>query len=138
MPKKEFVRGSQNPALARIEKRSSQSETYHASPGLEKTLAKKAGGYRTAGSGNKHEKGDVRVRGVTRIEHKATKHDSFRVTKEMLDKIELAGRGCDEVPILVVEFVDEQGKPCREPIAVLPLQDILDLLDEGTTKGTNR
>lgn len=123
----------QNPILDRLERQSKQSKAYHASPKLEKGLAKRLKGYRTSGSGNKKEKGDVRVRGITRVEHKGTQAASFRVTKEMLDKIENAGRGCDEIPVLVVDFLDARGNSERREIAVLPFQDLLDLLDDGSS-----
>lgn len=137
-PPREASRSGQNPILDRLAQKSKQSPAYHASAGLEKKLAKKAGGYRTAGSGNKKEKGDVRVSGVTRIEHKGTQHDSFRVTKDMLEKLELAGRGCDEVPIFVVDFLTKTGKSLGKEIACIPLQDLLDLIHEkATPKGTD-
>lgn len=122
----------QNPILARLAGKATQSKAYHASPKLEKKLATRTGGYRTAGSGNKREKGDVRVRGVTRIEHKATGADSFRVTKAMLEKIELAGRGCNELPILVIDFLDKRGRSNGHELAVLPLKDLLDLIDASS------
>lgn len=124
---------SQNPILDRLEQKGKQSKAYHASSGLEKKLAKKVGGYRTSGSGNKLEKGDVRLRGVMRLEHKATQNKSFSVTREMLEKIELAARGCDEIPILVVEFLDERGASTGIQVAITPLRDILDLIDDGNT-----
>jgi hypothetical protein len=126
-----------NPILDRLEKKGQQSKAYRASAGLEKKLAKKTKGYRTAGSGNKKEKGDVRVRGVARIEHKATQAASFRVTKEMLEKIELAGRGCDEIPVMVVDFLDERGKTTGQEIACISLRDLLDLIDENATSRSN-
>lgn len=123
---------SQNPLLDLVEHRGKQSKAYHASKGLEKNLAKTVGGRRTAGSGNKKEKGDVRLNGVMRIEHKATQKKSFSVTKEMLEKIELAARGCDEIPILVVEFLDERGDSTGYKVACVPFQDILDLIDASS------
>lgn len=128
---------SRNPILDRLEKKGKQSKAYRASPRLEKKLAKKTKGYTTTGSGNKKEKGDVRVRGIARMEHKATQAASFRVTKEMLDKIELAGRGCDELPVLVVDFLDERGRTTGQEIACIPLQDLLDLIDENTASRNN-
>ena len=125
---------AQNPILARLARDQKQSKAYRASPKLEKNLAKRTKGYRTAGSGNKKEKGDVRVRGIARIEHKATQHASFRVTKEMLDKIENAGRGCDEIPILVVDFLNERGETEQREIAVLPFKDLLDLINDTEAK----
>jgi hypothetical protein len=123
---------AQNPILARLERKGKQSKAYHASPKLEKKTAKRLGGYVTTGSGNKREKGDIRKRGVTRIEHKATQANSFRVTKEMLQKIELAAVGCDEVPILVVDFLDERGNSTGEEIACIPFRELVALID-GTS-----
>lgn len=123
---------SQNPLLDRLDEKARQSKAYHASPKLEKKLAKEAKGYRTSGSGNKKEKGDVRRHGVTRIEHKATQKKSFSVTREMLEKIELAGRGCDEIPVLVIEFLDDRGLSVGK-IACLPYKDVMDLLDESSS-----
>lgn len=131
MPKERQPR-PQNPALARLERNAKQSKAYHASPKLEKKMAKRVGGYRTAGSGSKREKGDVRVRGVTRIEHKATSKQSFRVTLEILEKIELAARGCDEIPILVIDFLDDRGRSVQKEIAVLPFSDLMDLLNANS------
>lgn len=138
MDKPERPSRSQNPILARLERDGKQSKAYRASPKLEKKLAKRTKGYRTAGSGNKKEKGDVRVRGVARIEHKATQASSFRVTKDMLDKIENAGRGCDEIPILVVDFLNERGETEQREIAVLPFRDLLDLINESAPEKPDR
>lgn len=128
MPKERKPR-SANPILDRLAHKAKQSKAYHASAGLERKLAKRAGGYRTSGSGNKKEKGDVRVRGIARIEHKATQKKSFSVTRTMIDKIEYAGRGCDEIPILAVDFLDERGNTTGNELAIIPLKDLLDLLD---------
>lgn len=73
----------------------------------------------TRGSGNKAERGDVRVDKILRIECKTTIHDSFRVTREMLDQIKSAAYGANEVPALVVEFITKQGKPIGE-VAIVP------------------
>lgn len=77
----------------------------------------------------------MRLNGVLRLEHKATQNKSFSVTREMLEKIELAGRGCDEIPILVVEFLDERGKSTGIQVAITPFQDILDLIDAANNSG---
>lgn len=123
---------SQNPLLDAVDHKSKQSKAYHASKGLEKEVALQVGGRRTSGSGNKLEKGDVRLNGVMRIEHKATQKKSFSVTVEMLEKIELAARGCDEIPILVVEFLDARGQSTGVKVACVPFQDILDLIDAAS------
>lgn len=138
MDKPERPSRSQNPILARLARDGKQSKAYRASPKLEKNLAKRTKGYRTAGSGNKLEKGDVRVKGVARIEHKGTQAASFRVTKDMLDKIELAGRGCDEIPVFVVDFLNSRGESTGREIACVPLKDLLDMINDRTSKEPNR
>mgnify|MGYP006275095065 CR=1 FL=1 len=122
-----------SPLQRRLERKAKQSKGYHASKPLEKKMAKRVKGYRTSGSGNKFENGDVRKRGIARIEHKATQAKSFRVTVKDLEKLELAARGCDEVPIFVVDFLDARGKSTGREMAVVPLQDILDLIDDGAS-----
>lgn len=126
-------RPSANPLLDKLDHKAKQSKAYHASKKLEKKAAKRIGGYTTLGSGNKNEKGDVRKRGVTRIEHKATQAASFRVTTAMLDKLQHASMGCDEIPILVVDFLDERGNSTGREIACVPYDQLVDMLDAGTT-----
>lgn len=100
--------------------------SYRRSKKQEKELALKVGGRRTAASGSKDEKGDIRVRGVMRIEAKTTKHKSFSVTLEMIDQIEMAALVSDEVPIIAIEFNDNAGKKVKE-VAVVPMY-VLDLI----------
>lgn len=68
--------------------------------------ASRLGGKVTKASGASYEKGDVRVRNVCRIESKITKHSSFRVTTEIIDKIENATFGADEIPVIEVGLQD--------------------------------
>lgn len=97
---------------------------------MEKEIATRIGGRITPGSGNKDVKGDVRLKRVVRIEAKTTKNKSFSVTLDMLQKIEDAALPCDELPVLIVEFNDGNGRKVRE-IAVVPTY-VLDSL--GFTK----
>lgn len=99
--------------------KTSPSPSHKRAPKMEKELAKRVGGKITPGSGNKDVKGDVRKRGVVRIEAKTTKNKSFSVTLEMIAKIEEAALSCAELPIIVVEFNDGNGKKVRE-VAVVP------------------
>ena len=85
----------------------------------EKELAKRSGGQRVPGSGSGYQKGDVRVKGVVRIEAKTTKNDSFRVTRTMVNKITEAGMLHNELPVILVEFIDECGRPEQE-VLVMP------------------
>ena len=86
----------------------------------EKELAKRGGGRLTPGSGAFDQKGDVKkYNGVYRIEAKVTKKKSFSVTREMVRKIEEAALPNNELPAIVIEFVDESGNPQME-VAVVP------------------
>lgn len=73
-------------------------------PKMERETAKRLGGRVTPGSGAKDTKGDVRIRRVSRIECKTTKHKSFSVTSEMIRKIEDAVFGAGEVPAIEIEL----------------------------------
>jgi hypothetical protein len=85
----------------------------------ESSLANRLNGRVTPGSGNKLTKGDVRITGVLRIEAKTTKHKSFSVTLDMLHKIEEAALSTGEVPAMVIEFNDGEGRVLGE-VAVVP------------------
>ena len=88
-------------------------------PKQESTLAKRLHGQTTPASGSKADKGDVRVQRVLRIEAKTTTKKSFRVDLNMIRKIEDAGMPHNEIPAIVIEFIDENGHPLKE-IAVVP------------------
>jgi len=109
--------------------------SHRRAPNMEKDLAKRMGGRLTPGSGNKHVKGDVqKAFGVFRIEAKCTKHKSFSVTRAMISKIEEAGGLSGEVGIIIIEFLDERGKPEME-VAVVPTH-ALPSIAEGNEYGT--
>lgn len=85
----------------------------------EAKTARALGGRITKASGSgEHEKGDVRLQRVARIECKTTKASSFRVTREMLDKIEMQALAAGEFPAMVIE-IDNDTNP-RE-VAVVPM-----------------
>lgn len=96
---------------------------------MEEELAKETGGKLTPGSGNGNVKGDIQnAYGCIRIEAKTTKNKSFSVTRDMVRKIEDAALPNGELPAIVVEFMDIEGKP-EMSIAVVPtylLQGIAD------------
>lgn len=93
--------------------------SHRRSPKQEKEIAKKLGGSRIPGSGNGHQKGDVRVKGIIRIEAKTTKHKSFAITRDMVSKVEDASMVNGELPVIIVEFLDEQGRSEME-VVVMP------------------
>jgi hypothetical protein len=88
----------------------------------ERELAHRTGGNAQKGSGAMiGYKGDVRKKGVVRVECKLTRARSFCVTRVVLDKIrsEAVDR---EIPSLHIQFVSRLGKVEDEWVAV-PVQD---------------
>lgn len=85
----------------------------------ERENARRYGGRVTVGSGNRVEKGDVRVKGKLRMECKSTKHASFSVTRDMLEKIEREAGMAGEIPALVVRFLE--GGHTSDELAVVPM-----------------
>jgi hypothetical protein len=109
-----------------------QSPSHARSPRQEKEIAKRIGGRVTRGSGCGNEKGDVRVKGVVRLEAKTTMAKSFSVTLEMIGKIEDAAVCSGELPVLVVEFLNPEGKPVASA-TVMPSWALDILLSKQTT-----
>lgn len=102
------------------------------SPKQESERAMSLGGKVTKGSGNKDEKGDVRVNKVIRLELKTTTKKSFSVTLDMINKIETAALSAGEVPAMEIEFIDGNGKKLQT-VAILPsyILDHLVKIDGG-------
>lgn len=86
----------------------------------EKEIAKRLNGKCTPASGAGSVKGDVRVKGLVRVEAKTTKNKSFPVTLALVHKIEQAALEGNEIPVLVVGFNDEFGNPLGE-VCVIPV-----------------
>ena len=94
--------------------------SHRRAPKQERELAKRSRGKLVPGSGSKAQKGDVsKAFGVFRLEAKTTRNNSFSVTREMVRKIEDAALYNGEIPAIVIEFIDDAGKPCME-VAVVP------------------
>lgn len=93
--------------------------SHRRAPKQEASLAKRLKGALTPASGAREVKGDVRVKNVLRIEAKTTKNKSFTVTYEMVKKIEAAAASGGELPAIVIEFNDGNGKALCE-VAVVP------------------
>lgn len=102
------------------------SKSHARSPVQEKELADRIGGRLVRGSGCGNEKGDARLEGVIRLEAKTTMNKSFSVTRDMVKKIEMEAISCNELPVLVVEFLSKEGRPIGE-FAVCPTW-VLDIL----------
>lgn len=112
----------------RIDRGGKASNSHKRAVIQERELALRMGGHVTPGSGNKEVKGDIRVRGICRIEAKTTKHKSFSVTLSMLDKIESAAIPHSEIPCMVIEFINDDGRPLKE-LAVIPVWALQQLID---------
>ncbi len=121
-----------NPFMEKAEKTRNLSNSHRRSKVQEASLAKTLGGRLTAASGAKDIKGDVRIKKVVRLEAKTTQNKSFSVTREMINKIEMAAVNSGEMPILVVEFHDGFGKKLQS-LAIMPMY-ALETLIEGQQK----
>jgi len=98
-------------------------------PKQEKAVAARLGGHRVRGSGSGYVKGDVRVTGIARVELKSTTASSFRVTMDMIKKIEeAAASGGTEVPAIEIDMLDGFGR-MRKSIAVIPVWALEVLID---------
>ena len=94
----------------------------------ENDLAEELGGYCQPGSGNlPGAKGDVRVKGKLRIEAKFTKAESFSLKLDELYKIAQECHGLEK-PVFVIDFLDNNTDRLRERFAVIPFNDLKDLL----------
>lgn len=81
-----------------------QTPSHARSKEQEKETALRVGGKQVHRSGAGLVKGDVRVKGVARIENKTTKNKSFSITTELLDKLENAVAGAREIPFMQIEI----------------------------------
>ena len=95
-----------------------QSKSHTHAPRQEARVARRLSGQVTIGSGNKDIKGDVRIKGVARIECKCTQAKSFSITREMARKIEEAALGAGEVPAIQIDFLD--GATVVHSLCVVP------------------
>jgi len=126
-----------NPFFTRAKKGESQPKSYWRSKNQEKDLSKRLGGRPITGSGSGIRKGDVRVSGIARIEAKTTLNASFRVTLEMVEKISNAAINNDEMPAIIVEFLDPHGKPKCE-VAIVPVAMLEGLIHVAKTNAVKR
>ena len=96
----------------------------------EKETATRLGGRVTKASGaGGFEKADVRVKGLLRIEAKTTKHKSFSVTAEMLDKIENQATIAGELPVMEIEI--EGGKRRVYVLPTWALDGLIQQVQQG-------
>ena len=105
--------------VERVERTKNLTPSHKRAPKMERELAKRVGGKLTAASGARDVKGDVRVQKVMRLEAKTTKHGSFSVTLDMIQKLELNAALADELPVIIVEFITPDGRPLKQ-VAVCP------------------
>jgi len=101
------------------EAKEKQHSSVQRSHNQETEIANEIGGRKTLASGALDEKGDVRIKGVVRIEAKTTQHKSFSVTREMIHKIEEAAVAFGEIPVIVVEFQNKNAQP-TDSVCIVP------------------
>jgi len=77
------------------------------SPKQERRVADLVGGKNTPASGAKEIKGDIRLKGLLRIECKATEKPEYVLTHKVIDKIKEQALTCAELPCVQVDFLDE-------------------------------
>jgi hypothetical protein len=77
------------------------------SPKQERRVADLVGGKNTPASGAKQIKGDVRLKGLLRIECKATEKSEYVLTHKVIDKIKEQALTCVELPCVQVDFLGE-------------------------------
>lgn len=90
----------------------------------EKETAQRVGGNVTRRSGAGLVKGDVCVKNIARIENKTTKNKSFSVTTDLIDKLENAVAGSNEIPFFQIELNGGTHK-----FVVLPNSYLEDLIE---------
>lgn len=103
------------------------SASHRAAPVQESRVAERLGGETVVGSGAGRMKGDVRLKGLARIECKTTMAKSYALTRETIDKVENAGTGAGEVPAIVVDFIRGDGT-VEHSVAVIPMWALEELL----------
>ncbi len=89
---------------------------------------------KSSGAGCGIEKGDVRFKGVLRLENKCTQAKSFRLTTEMVQKIEDAALQSGELPAIEIEFIDSKGNILYS-VAVVPTYVLEHLIDKDVNYG---
>lgn len=102
----------------------------------EREISVRGGGIPTPGSGSgPTHKGDVRRHhGVFRVEAKTTGKKSFSIKLADWIKVEDAAYPNREEPMMIIEFVDETGRPIKE-LAVVPSWIVEEWASEKSIKG---
>lgn len=112
--------------------RADASHSHRHAPKMERSLAKRVGGKLTPGSGSGGmQRGDVRKKKVVRIEAKCTIHKSFSITREMVEKIEMAAMCADELPVIVVQFLE--GTRVHSEVCVVPKWVLDKVAEDGSS-----
>jgi len=99
----------------------------------EERVAKDIGGKLIKGSGCGTTRGDSRKDKIIRIENKATTKKSFRLTTEIVEKIENAALAAGEIPAIQIEFINLKGT-IEHSICIVPTY-ILNFLIESRKDG---
>lgn len=102
----------------------------------EKRVAASLGAKPTKGSGCGDERGDSRRKGIIRVENKCTtSQKGFRVTVEIIEKIENAALQSGEVPAIEVEFIDKETGAILHEWAIVPVYVLKDIVERYINYG---
>lgn len=116
-----------NPFLERADRTKNLTNSHKRAKKQEKEMGGRLGAKLTPASGSRDVKGDLRIKGVARLELKTTMKKSFSVTMDMIGKIEAAATQTGEMPALIVEFNDGFGRKLQE-VAIIPIYALETLL----------
>ena len=105
------------------------SNSHKHSPEQEAKWARELEGKVTPGSGSGNVKGDVRVKGLVRLENKTTDKKSFSLTREIIEKIEHAALNNNEIPFIQIDFIDPINGQLIHELAVVPTYVLRDILN---------
>ena len=120
----------------KIPKRRTRRKTpaHRRAPEQEKAAARRINGMTVKGSGSGFMKGDARRIGLVRIECKTTRHMSYRIRRQEIEKLEAAVFGAGEIPVMEIEL--DLGKTRFYIVPAWAMDDLLDRLcgDGDATK----
>jgi hypothetical protein len=96
---------------------------------LERKTAQRIKGKTQPGSGNQdHAKGDVRKKGVLRLEHKFTRAKQYTLKREELDKIN-GECSYGEKPVFQIDFLNPSSDRVEDSWVAIPYEDWKDKFD---------
>lgn len=97
-----------------------QSASHAHAPKQEAGLVSSINARLVKASGSGYEVGDVRVKGVIRIDCKSTINNSYSLKAETMEHLQMAAMQDGEVPALQLDFLTTDGE-VEQRLAIIPL-----------------